>query len=86
MDKFTDKKMTDAQITEICDLFNGEHAEALQLWTERTENRGLSGGFVTGSLWTALGIGLAKLTWDMAKITWNWGKEAVLYVKENRAK
>lgn len=82
MERFTDKKMTESQITEIVELFDGEHAEALQLWTERTENKGASGGFVTGAFWTALGLGLAKLTWDMAKITWDWGKAAVSYVKD----
>ena len=86
MEKFTDKKMTDAQITEICDLFDGEHAEALQLWTERTKNDGQADGIIAGTIWTVLGMGLAKLTWDMAKITWNWGKAAVMTVKENRIK
>ena len=52
MERFTDKKMTESQITEIVDLFNGEHAEALQLWTERTENNGTTVGIITGVLWT----------------------------------
>lgn len=83
MERFTDKKMTESQITEIVDLFNGEHAEALQLWTERTENNGTAVGVVTGALWSVLGLGLAKLTWDMAKITWGWGNGLVCYVKDH---
>ena len=85
MERFTDKNMTESQVTEIVDLFNGEHAEALQLWTERTEKDGQANGVIAGTVWTVLGLGLAKLTWDMAKITWNWGKAAVEMVKENRA-
>lgn len=86
MERFADKNMTESQITEIVELFDGEHAEALQLWTERTKNGGHADGIIAGTVWTLLGMGLAKLTWDMAKITWNWGKAAVMVVKENRVK
>lgn len=84
MERFTDKKMTESQITEIVELFDGEHAEALQLWTERNKNGGYANGLVGGTIWTLLGLGLGKLTWDMAKITWNWGKAVVITVKENK--
>lgn len=86
MERFTDKKMTESQITEIVDLFNGEHAEALQLWTERTNNNGAAAGMISGALWTLVGAGLVKLTWNMAKTTLNWGKGLVLYVKDNYQK
>ena len=83
MERFTDKKMTESQITEIVDLMNGEHAEALQLWTERTENNGTAVGIITGALWAVVGAGLVKVTWNLAKATWGWGKGLALYVKDN---
>ena len=84
MERFTDKNMTESQITEIVDLMNGEHAEALKLWTDRTRNEGEGNGLVAGAL---VGLGLTigtVVAVNLAKATWQLGKAFVEIVKDKQ--
>lgn len=82
MERFTDKNMTESQITEIVELMDGEHAEALELWGARNRNQGEGTGMVAGVLMTLLVAGCTKLTVDLAKATWELGKAFVETVNE----
>lgn len=82
MERFTDKNMTESQITEVVELMNGEHGDALKLWTDRNRNEGEGNGLVAGAL---VGFGLTVATFvgvNLAKATWQLGKAFVQVVKD----
>ena len=84
MERFTDKNMTESQITEIVELMNGEHAEALQLWAKRNENSGVATGMVGGVMLSVLAYISGKIAVSAAKATWGVGKAFVEAFNEYR--
>ena len=83
MERFTDKNMSESQITEIVELMSGEHAEALELWGKRNENSGIATGLITGTVITLLLCGGARIAAEAAKMTWKFGKAYVEIIKEH---
>ena len=84
MERFTDKNMTDSQITEIIELMDGEHAKALELWGARNYNQGTGNGMILGAVSTLLVAGCAKIAYEWVKLTWNMGKAVVEVYKDKQ--
>ena len=82
MERFTDKNMSESQITEIVELMSGEHAEALKLWGERNYNQGVGCGMITGPI-LAIVVGFgAVVSVRAAKATWDLGKAFIEMIKD----
>ena len=82
MERFTDKNMTESQVTEIVELMNGEHAEALSLWGKRNESQGEATGLIAGALITTIIGAAVYVTCKCVKATAGMGKAFVELIKE----